>query len=81
MTDHIVVPVRESGALSGPLVSVAPIALPAAGRPVELQVRVTAPMVDRTLPAVVLSHGRGPSQGRRFAEIVFGPCRPFASRP
>jgi predicted dienelactone hydrolase len=69
MTDHIVVPARESGALSGPLVSVAPIALPAEGRPVELQVRVTAPMVDRTLPVVVLSHGHGPSQ---YASSLYG---------
>ncbi|MYS85747.1 alpha/beta hydrolase family protein [Embleya scabrispora] len=62
MTEHITIPPRAGEPLSGPLVSVAPIALPSEERPAELQLRVTAPMTDRTLPVVVLSHGHGPSQ-------------------
>ena len=69
MTGHILAPTRESGALSGPLISVAPIAFPSSGRPVELQVRVTAPMTERALPVVVLSHGHGPSQ---YASSLYG---------
>lgn len=69
MTDHIVVPTRENGTLTGPLVSVAPLAIPSEGRPVELQVRVTAPMTEHALPVVVLSHGHGPSQ---YASSLYG---------
>lgn len=69
MTDHIVVPTRETGALSGPLVSVAPVVLPSESRPAELQVRVTAPMTEHPLPVVVLSHGHGPSQ---YASSLYG---------
>lgn len=69
MTDHIVVPSRETGTLTGPVVSVAPIAFPTEGRPAELQVRVTAPMTGRALPVVVLSHGHGPSQ---YASSLYG---------
>jgi dienelactone hydrolase len=62
MTGHITIPTQAGEPLSGPLISVAPVALPAEGRPAELQLRVTAPMTDRTLPVIVLSHGHGPSQ-------------------
>ncbi|MFD8262594.1 alpha/beta hydrolase family protein [Streptomyces griseoluteus] len=37
-------------------------ASPPPAPPAELQLRVTAPMTDRRLPVVVLSHGHGPSQ-------------------
>ncbi len=69
MTGHVLVPTRESGFLTGPLVSVAPVEFPSDGRPIELQVRVTAPMTDRALPVVVLSHGHGPSQ---YASSLYG---------
>ncbi|KRF32302.1 alpha/beta hydrolase family protein [Nocardioides sp. Soil805] len=69
MTRHIVVPTRASGALTGPLVSVAPVAFPSEGRPAELQVRVTAPVTEHALPVVVLSHGHGPSQ---YASSLYG---------
>ncbi|GBQ02492.1 hypothetical protein SSP531S_39510 [Streptomyces spongiicola] len=62
MTDHIAIPARAGDDLSGPLVSVAPVAFPSRDRPAELQVRLTAPMTDRAPPIVVLSHGHGPSQ-------------------
>lgn len=44
-----------------PVVSVGPIVLPAPGRPVALQVRVSAPVIGRGLPIVLLSHGHGSS--------------------
>ncbi|MEV0193432.1 chlorophyllase [Kitasatospora purpeofusca] len=39
------------------IVSVRPIAVPAPGRSVELQVKVTAPLAGRDLPVIVFSHG------------------------
>lgn len=62
MPEHIAIPAQAGESLSGPLISVAPIAFPSEGRPSQLQVRVTAPMTDKALPVVVLSHGHGPSQ-------------------
>jgi len=44
-----------------PVVSVAPITLPAPGRAVALQVRVSAPVTGSDLPIVLLSHGHGSS--------------------
>lgn len=44
-----------------PVVSVGPIVLPAPGRAVALQVRVSAPVTGRDLPIVLLSHGHGAS--------------------
>jgi dienelactone hydrolase len=44
-----------------PVVSVSPIVIPAPGRPVALQVRVSAPVSGRDLPIVLLSHGHGSS--------------------
>lgn len=44
-----------------PIVSVSPIALPVAGRPVDLELRVTAPLTGDGYPIVLLSHGHGPS--------------------
>lgn len=44
-----------------PVVSISPIVLPAPGRPVPLQVRVSAPVTGRDLPIVLLSHGHGSS--------------------
>ncbi len=43
------------------VVSVSPIELPAPGRPVDLQVEVSAPVTGDGLPVVLLSHGHGPS--------------------
>ncbi|MDY7089041.1 MAG: chlorophyllase [Actinomycetota bacterium] len=53
------------GALDGvlgagvPVVSVAPVELTAPGRPVPLQVRVSAPTTGTNLPVVLFSHGNG----------------------
>ncbi|MGM7677492.1 alpha/beta hydrolase family protein [Microbacterium sp. A94] len=42
-----------------PVVSVAPVELSASGRPVPLEVRVSAPATGTNLPIVVFSHGNG----------------------
>ncbi|MFB8238015.1 alpha/beta hydrolase family protein [Kitasatospora purpeofusca] len=47
-------PVRP---LDQPIVAVKPIPVPAPGRGVELQVKVTAPLSGRDLPVIVFSHG------------------------
>lgn len=47
---------------ASPVVSVAPVLLPAPGRAVDLQVRVSAPATAESgLPIIVLSHGHGAS--------------------
>ncbi|MCY1005111.1 chlorophyllase [Nannocystis pusilla] len=43
------------------VLSICPIVLPAPGRPVELQLRVSAPVTGDALPILLLSHGHGPS--------------------
>ncbi|WP_100446397.1 alpha/beta hydrolase family protein [Glycomyces xiaoerkulensis] len=44
-----------------PVQSVAPLTLTAPDRPVDLQVRVSAPVTGGDLPIILLSHGGGPS--------------------
>ncbi|GAA2294857.1 chlorophyllase [Streptomyces kunmingensis] len=44
-----------------PVLSFSPVVLPVPGRPVDLQVRVTAPATGTGLPVLLLSHGHGPS--------------------
>jgi predicted dienelactone hydrolase len=44
-----------------PVLSVSPVVLPAPGRAVDLQVRISAPMTGSELPIILLSHGQGPS--------------------
>jgi predicted dienelactone hydrolase len=44
-----------------PVVSYSPLALSIPGRPVDLQVRVSAPETGTDLPVILLSHGQGPS--------------------
>jgi len=44
-----------------PVLSVSPVVLPAPGRAVDLQVRVSAPVTGGDLPVVLLSHGHGHS--------------------
>jgi predicted dienelactone hydrolase len=41
------------------VLSVSPVVLPAPGRAVDLQVRVSAPMTGSELPIILLSHGQG----------------------
>ncbi|MDQ0793223.1 chlorophyllase [Streptomyces sp. B1I3] len=42
-----------------PVHSVAPVVLPVPGRPVDLEMRVSAPVTGTGLPVVLLSHGQG----------------------
>ncbi|GAA3092502.1 hypothetical protein GCM10010449_15320 [Streptomyces rectiviolaceus] len=44
-----------------PVLSFGPVVLPVPGRPVDLQVRVTAPATGTDLPVILLSHGHGNS--------------------
>ncbi|MGW9513823.1 alpha/beta hydrolase family protein, partial [Embleya sp. NPDC055610] len=44
-----------------PVLSVRPVVIPAPGRAVDLQVRVTAPVTGSELPILLLSHGQGHS--------------------
>ena len=45
-----------------PVLSVSPVVLPAPGRAVDLQLRVSAPLTGSSeLPIILLSHGHGPS--------------------
>ncbi len=43
------------------VVSMSPVTLPAPGRPVDLQMRVSAPVSGNNLPVILLSHGHGRS--------------------
>ncbi|WP_030678491.1 chlorophyllase [Streptomyces rimosus] len=44
-----------------PVLSVSPVSLPVPGRPVDLQLRVSAPVTGDGLPVLLLSHGQGHS--------------------
>ncbi|MET7354922.1 alpha/beta hydrolase family protein [Streptomyces mirabilis] len=44
-----------------PVLSVSPVVLPAPGRAVDLEVRVSAPVTGSDLPVILLSHGQGHS--------------------
>ncbi|MEU5595088.1 chlorophyllase [Streptomyces sp. NPDC020298] len=44
-----------------PVLSVSPVVLSTPGRPVDLQVRVSAPVTGDELPVILLSHGQGHS--------------------
>ncbi|MEV4340154.1 chlorophyllase [Streptomyces sp. NPDC049590] len=44
-----------------PVLSFSPVVLPVPGRPVDLEVRVSAPATGTGLPVILLSHGHGPS--------------------
>ncbi len=46
---------------STPVVSISPVTLPAPGRAVDLQMRVSAPVTGHDLPIILLSHGQGGS--------------------
>jgi|ERR1035438_7233806 predicted dienelactone hydrolase len=46
-------------ASAAPVLSIAPVVLPAPGRAVDLQVRVSAPVTGSQLPIILLSHGHG----------------------
>ncbi|MDQ0578720.1 alpha/beta hydrolase family protein [Streptomyces rishiriensis] len=47
--------------MPAPVLSFGPVVLSVPGRPVDLQVRVSAPATGTGLPVILLSHGQGPS--------------------
>ncbi len=46
-----------------PVMSVSPITLAVPGRPLDLEVRVSAPLTGTDLPVILLSHGHGGAYG------------------
>ncbi|WP_224247386.1 alpha/beta hydrolase family protein [Hyalangium gracile] len=54
-------PAAKTPSAPMPVLSVSPVVLPAPGRAVDLQVRVSAPMTGGELPIILLSHGHGRS--------------------
>jgi dienelactone hydrolase len=62
-TDHVLIGRAADIPVSAPapVISVAPVVLPAPGRPVDLQVRISAPTTGTGLPVILLSHGGGAS--------------------
>ena len=50
-----------SASAPAPVLSVSPVVLPVPGRPVDLEVRVSAPVTGSELPIILLSHGQGHS--------------------
>ncbi|KAJ7920838.1 Alpha/Beta hydrolase protein [Mycena leptocephala] len=52
---------RYSIGPSTPVLSFSPVVLPAPGRPVDLELRVTVPSTGDALPIILLSHGHGRS--------------------
>jgi len=59
MSSSLVSALDEIIGAGDPVVSVSPVALSAPGRPVPLEVRVSAPTTGSDLPVVVFSHGNG----------------------
>ncbi|EME52210.1 alpha/beta hydrolase family protein [Amycolatopsis decaplanina] len=47
--------------MSTPVISIAPVRLPAPDRAVDLELRISAPTTGSELPIILLSHGQGPS--------------------
>ncbi|MFE9680293.1 alpha/beta hydrolase family protein [Streptomyces sp. NPDC006285] len=52
-------PTQAAGTPVSPVLSVAPVVLPAPGRAVDLHLRVSAPVDGSDLPVILLSHGQG----------------------
>ena len=46
-----------------PVMSVSPLTLSVPGRPVDLEVRVSAPLTGTDLPIILFSHGHGGAYG------------------
>ncbi|MDQ0605721.1 putative dienelactone hydrolase [Streptomyces canus] len=54
-------PTTDTLSTPTPVLSFSPVVLSVPGRPVDLQVRVSAPATGTNLPVILLSHGHGPS--------------------
>lgn len=55
------VPTADLDGDAAPVLSFSPVVLPVPGRPVDLRLRVSAPVTGSELPIIVLAHGHGPS--------------------
>jgi len=55
--DPLLIPVNEPVQT----ISISPLVLDVEGRPIPLELRITAPAAGDNLPVVLLSHGHGPS--------------------
>lgn len=53
--------ISGTAGLTAPIFSVTPVTLPVPGRPVDISLRVTAPVTGTDLPVILLSHGHGSS--------------------
>ncbi|MFH9820523.1 alpha/beta hydrolase family protein [Streptomyces sp. NPDC017230] len=56
---HTPLPAAGVTGSPSPVLSLAPVVLPAPGRAVDLEVRVSAPLTGSDLPVILLSHGQG----------------------
>ncbi|MFJ2239710.1 alpha/beta hydrolase family protein [Streptomyces sp. NPDC087859] len=54
-------PTTDTLSTPTPVLSFSPVVLSVPGRPVDLQLRVSAPTTGTDLPVILLSHGHGPS--------------------
>jgi dienelactone hydrolase len=52
---------NDTSSAPTPVLSFSPVVLPAPGRAVDLEMRISAPVTGSKLPIVLLSHGHGPS--------------------
>ena len=59
MSSSLVTALDKIVSVGDPVVSVSPVALSSPGRPVSLEVRVSAPATGSDLPVIVFSHGNG----------------------
>ncbi len=62
-----------------PIISFSPVVLPAPGRPVDLQLRVTVPSPGDALPIILLSHGHGRSNSLSSLEGYAPLCEFWAA--
>jgi hypothetical protein len=62
-----------------PIISFSPVVLPAVGRPVDLQLRVTVPSTGQDLPIILFSHGQGRSKSLSSLEGYAPLCEFWAA--
>lgn len=63
-----------------PVMSVSPITLAVPGRPLDLEVRVSAPLTGTGLPVILLSHGHGGAYGQSSLDGYLPLAKVWAAR-
>lgn len=63
-----------------PVLSVSPVTLTAPGRPLDLQVRVSAPVTGTDLPVILFSHGHGGAYGNSSLDGYLPLVKVWAAR-